>query len=164
MMTWAKISSLDEIDFDDLFAGTLPAADATPGFWPSHIDSLDRKREHTLETVTNIFNVPGSANFKVSVDGAVVAALFGFMQGGQYIVTFALMRDDANGSRSYIHRPEWFQTIKDFAASEGATSGGMYFFPESHTLPSAKIIYGASDNDLTYFDVGGKIVILMKLW
>ena len=164
MMAWAKLTGLDDFDFDGLLAGTIPVMDTEPGFWPAGVETDADKRAHVLGILNSVWATHGTASFKVDVDGVTVAALFGFIRDGQYIVTYALMRDDANGSRSYIHDPAWFQTIKDFAASEGATSGGMYFFPESLTLPSAKIIYGATEDDLTYFDVGGKTVILMKLW
>lgn len=164
MMKWTKITGLDDIDFDGLFAGTLPKITTDPDFWPVGVATDAAKREHILSVLDALWQMPNAAHFKVLLDGETIAALFGSVQGGQYTMTFALMRDDASGSRSYVYDPAWFQAIKDFAASEGATSGGMYFFPESHAYPSAKSIYGTTDDDLTYFEIGDKTVILMKLW
>lgn len=164
MMTWTKITSLSEAEFDALFAGTLPKITTDPGFWPVGAATDAAKREHILSVLDALWQMPNAAHFKVLLDGETIAALFGSIRDGQYIMTFALMQDDNSGSRSYVYDPAWFQAIKDFAAAEGATSGGMYFFPESHAYPSAKSIYGTTDADITYFDIGEKTVILLKLW
>ena len=164
MINYTKITSLNDINFDSLFQGTLPYMLIEQDYFPINIDTDEKRKQATIESLEAILSMPNSACFKVLDDENEIAALFGFIQDDMYIISYALLQDDINGSRSYIHDPKWFDNIKTFATAEGATYGGIYFFDTSPTLPSAKIIYGKTDSDITTTNIDGKNILLMRLW
>jgi len=150
MITATKINSLTDIDFDVLFDATLPALDAEANYWPSNVTSYDEKKSHSISVFNLFINTPKPCGLKLDIDGLTVSAMFGYIKDNQYNLVVGLMRDDENGSRDYVYDPAWLQAIKDFAASQGATSCLMHFYTGSKILEVSIDAYGITESDITY--------------
>ncbi len=150
MITATKITSLSDIDFDVLFDATLPVLDAEENYWPVDVISYDDKKNHIIKMFNFTNSTPNPCCFKMDADGRTVTISFGYINDRQHHILVGLLRDDANGSRSYIYDAGWAQALKDIAIEHGATSGLMHLYTDSKSCKTFKDVFKATEGDLTY--------------
>ncbi len=150
MITATKITSLSDIDFDAFFEASLPVLDAEENYWPVDVISYDDKKNHIIKMFNFTNSTPNPCCFKMDADGRTVTISFGYINDRQHHILVGLLRDDANGSRSYIYDAGWAQALKDIAIEHGATSGLMHLYTDSKSCKTFKDVFKATEGDLTY--------------
>tara|TARA_R110000868_G_scaffold361979_1_gene624029 strand:- start:476 stop:1000 length:525 start_codon:yes stop_codon:yes gene_type:complete len=165
MITATKINSLTDIDFDVLFDATLPILDAEENYWHDKAASYEDKKAHTVSIFNFVNSMEKPSCFKVDVDGLTVAVIFGYIHEGQHTILVGLLREDANGSRSYVYDAGWAQAVRDITTSDGATSGSMRFYTGSKTCQTFEKVYNATESDLTYLTPENDWpVTILRIW
>ena len=114
-----KITSLNDIDFDGLFAGSLPRMDAGTFIWPEGITSEAEKKAYMWARLEKILAQSNNLSYLHTVDGEQVAAIFGVKNGNMYAAGLSLVRPDSNGSRAFIYRQDVLDAQKAFFAEHG---------------------------------------------
>lgn len=117
-----RVTSLDEIDFSGLVAGSLPRMDAGTYVWPAGVETNKQKEDYLRSRAEAILAQPNALCFKCVVDGEDLAVIFGSLEKGILYGGFSLVRPDANGSRSFIYRQDVLDSQKQFLTGHGASS------------------------------------------
>lgn len=128
-----RIYAIDMADFDYLFEQSLPRMDAGTYPWPREGMTYEEKREHILGFLNRVVASQGFFGFKGLLGGHLVSNHFGWREGDQYHGTITLVGPDANGSRSFVYRPDVKESLTDFLAGEGLTTFYGYM-PEKSPL------------------------------
>jgi len=121
-MIHERIYALDMADFDYLFEQSLPRMDAGTYPWPGDAMTYEEKRGHILGFLNRVVASQGFFGFQGLLDGHLVSNHFGWREGDQYHGTITLVGPDANGSRSFVYRPDVKESLTDFLAGEGLTT------------------------------------------
>lgn len=133
MIKFSTVTSMDEIDFDRLFEGSLEYMDAN-FVWPEGVTTTEEKKAvlHRLAT----FGVSGQEIMggklyahKVSIDGADTAFGYGIMRDGELEQLFGLMAPDLNGSRAFIYDDAYLAEYQSFLDSQGVVSRKFQVIP-----------------------------------
>ena len=122
MTTYTRISSMSDIDFDTLFAASLPAMDAGTYPWPEGVADEAAKKSMFAAHAQNLLDAPAGFCMKGERDGVCVVAIFGVLSSGVYSNAVGLLRSDATGSRAFIHDPEYVSSYYTFLREAGATT------------------------------------------
>lgn len=165
IITASKITNLLDIDFDAFFEASLSALDAEENYWPADVTSYADKKAYTIASINMINDLPTAFSFKINVNDLTILAAFGFIDNGQHSIIIGLLRDDANGSRSYVYDPGFAEAIKSITMSRGATSGSIHFYTGSQACETFKNVYNAIESDLTYvISEHNPPVTILRIW
>jgi len=165
IITASKITNLSDIDFDAFFEVSLPILDAEENHWPAGVTSYADKKAYTIASINVINGLPTAFSFKINVNDLTVVATFGFIDNGQHSIIIGLLRDDANGSRSYVYDPGFAEAIKSITMTNGASSGSIHFYAGSQACETFKNVYNATESDLTYVvSEHNPSVTILRIW
>jgi len=165
IITASKITNLSDIDFDAFFEVSLPILDAEENHWPAGVTSYADKKAYTIASINVINGLPTAFSFKINVNDLTVVATFGFIDNGQHSIIIGLLRDDANGSRSYVYDPGFAEAIKSITMTNGASSGSIHFYAGSQACETFKNVYNATESDLTYVvSEHNPPVTILRIW
>lgn len=124
---FVEINSLDEIDYDYLFAESYSRMENTY-LWPHAYSTLEQRKEYyytrLVDASNGIWDTKNEDDTFVMVvtklDGAIVEFIAGFKDADGFLTfDWHLTAPDENGKRNWIYTPEAIQARKDFVVANG---------------------------------------------
>jgi hypothetical protein len=131
--SFTRVTSIDEIPFDDLFAGSLEKMDGGTYNWFG-LDDEEAKRARIHDLAATIIALPDSFIQALTLDGMVVLAIFGAIRDETDLYNnITLARPNAAGSRSYIYDEAIRSAQHQFYIDHGIKRA-FGFMPDGSTL------------------------------
>lgn len=146
-MMHSRLYSLDEIDFDAMFEASLPAMDAGTYAWPNPRLRAKGKRDAIYNHMNIVLNLSSGFGYKGILDGVIVSAGVGLLQGDTFKTIIGLTHPDKNGSRSFAYDQVWLKDYRSFLKKNGANvieatvppnSAVLKNFPDRHDMSNAE--------------------------
>lgn len=122
MITFSTVTSIDDTEFDDLFAASLPDLDA--GSYPWHlfpqIVTVEDKRSHMRAAYDRLLE--DGIVWRVADSDGVLLLNAGEQTGDTLRWVLGLVKPDASGSKSYFYSEE-YRNARDAYWSQIGISG-----------------------------------------
>lgn len=151
MITVRPVASLNDFEFDRLYADSLPILEAGSFPWPEEITDPAGRKSFAVDWVAALLSDQENfRSFVVEIDGLEVMYLTGWLWGDTAYAISALLGPDQNGSRAYYRTSEFKAAWTDhLLAADGISKVGLILAKNSPMLPSHKEVYGLTDEDFT---------------
>lgn len=120
MLTFTRIESLTEVNFDKLLEDSLGSMDSGTYIWAEEIDTVDKKKQHIRNIISSLVN---PFMYKVvDESGQDLSLVVGSLKNKALTIVSSLVGYNSNISKSWIYYPKNTQARLNFYKEQGISS------------------------------------------
>lgn len=148
MLTFTRIESLNEVNFDKLVEDSLSSMDAGTYIWTEEVDTVDKKKQHIRDIITSIVN---PFMYKVMDEsGEDLSLVIGNLNKGTFTIIVAFTGYNTNMSKSWIYYTETIEARNAFFQQQQISSVQFNHLSSSDFSRKAPILLGSGWENRTY--------------
>jgi len=148
MVTFTRIESLNEVNFDKVLADSLSSMDAGTYIWTEEVDTVDKKKQHIRDIITNIVN---PFMYKVVDElGQDLSLVIGNLNNGTFTIIVAFTGYNTNMSKSWIYYTKTIEARNAFFQQQRISSVQFNHLSSSDFSRKAPILLGSGWESRTY--------------
>ena len=122
MLTFTRVYSLTEVDFDKLFYDSLPEMNNGTYVWGSNVNTDSLKYQHMRTVINQLLIVGNLFMYKVVEDGADLSFVLGILQDGVFNIKLSFTGYHSNMSKSWVYYDNTIALREAFFAENGINS------------------------------------------
>lgn len=141
MLTFKRISSLNEADFTSLFQDSLSEMEARTYVWPDSADTPDKKYLYVQNLINRLIPT-GLFMYKVEEDGKDLSLIIGRLIDGELTTYFVFYGYNTNMSKSWVYHDSTAAIRQAFYDSCGITKINFEYLNTGNHGSKAAIALG----------------------
>lgn len=148
MLTFSRINSINEVDFDSLFEDSLNNMDAGTYVWAEDLDTVEKKKQHIRNIISNLVE---PFMYKVTDEsGKDLSLVIGDLKNGTFTIILSFTGYNSNMSKSWIYYAETIEARRKFFEEQRINSVQFNHLSSSSFSRKAPILLGTGWESRTY--------------
>lgn len=148
MLTFKRIESINEVNFDKLIEDSLSNMDESTYIWAEGLNTLDKKKQHIRDIITNIVN---PFMYKVvDESGQDLSLVAGQLKNHALTIIVSLVGYNSNRSKSWIYYKENIEARREFFKEQGITGVQFNHLTSSSFGTKVPVLLGSGWDSRTY--------------
>jgi hypothetical protein len=148
MLTFNRIDSINEADFDSLFEDSLSSMNAGTYIWAENINTVEKKKQHIRDIIANIAD---PFMYKVMDESDKdLSLVIGNLNNGTFTIIVSFTGYNTNMSKSWIYYTETIAARNAFFQQQQISSVQFNHLSSSDFSRKAPILLGSGWENRTY--------------
>ena len=148
MLTFNRIDSINEVDFDSLFEDSLNNMNTGTYIWAENVDTVEKKKQHLIDIIVSIVD---PFMYKViDESGKDLSLVVGTLKKGTFTIIVSFTGYNTNMSKSWIYYTETIEARRAFFEEQQISSVQFNHLTSSGFSRKAPILLGSGWEDRTY--------------